>query len=64
MIGAGQSLCSGHANLFLSNLLIYQLFVSFSDKKKKFVKQSLDGVVWQLLVALTFAVFVGKKIFS
>ena len=61
MIGAGQSLWSRHVNLFLSNVFVYQLFVSFSVKRKKFVKQCLDGIVRQVLVALNFAIFVWKK---
>ena len=64
VIDAGQSLWSRHFNLFLSNVLVHQLFFSFSVKREKFVKQCLDGIVCQLLVALNFAVFVEKKRFS
>ena len=61
VIGSGRSLWSRHVNLFLSNALVYQLFVSFLVKRKMLVKQCFDGVVCQLLVALNFAVFVRKK---
>ena len=61
VIGSGQSLWSRHLNLFLSNVLVYQLFVSFLVKRKTLVKQCLNGVVCQLLVAFNFAVFVRKK---
>ena len=41
-ISSGQSLWSRHVNLFLSNVLVYQLFVFFyRSSVKKFVKQCL-----------------------
>ena len=61
VIGSGQSLWSRHLNLFLSNVLVYQLFVSFLVKRKTLAKQFLDGIICKLLVAFNFAVFVRKK---
>ena len=64
VIGSGQSLWSRHVNLFLSNVLVYQLFVFSSVKHKKFIKQCLGGIVCQLPRSFEFCCFrLGKKSF-